>query len=332
MTGLVGLASDVWALGCMLLQLLSGTRPWQARLKHKASRDDRFLALRVLLLEQGLTPLSEHPGGTAAMFSGFENEPGLELVQQPLAQLLARCFSKAAAQRPTASEVHSELEKLQKLCPADPLRVLRACLSQGATPSREELEATLREIMPEQDAAGAALEKQHDAAAASRRAELQREQGDPVEAALDKIRNELLERRVHHKQERTQHTRGEQKSPPAGGRGGWSQRARVGQTASPAVGLPAGDSKQRQGRQRRAQQQAQQGKDDELAVGRVKLWKADRGYGFIWQIDGKGQAEAYVSARELPRGVLALRRGQRVRFRMRIFGDGKVCASDVTLE
>ena len=66
-----------------------------------------------------------------------------------------------------------------------------------------------------------------------------------------------------------------------------------------------------------------------MAIGTVKFFNTDRGYGFITNEDGGKDAFVHISAVERS-GMSSLREGQKLSYELETGRDGKVSASNLS--
>jgi CspA family cold shock protein len=66
-----------------------------------------------------------------------------------------------------------------------------------------------------------------------------------------------------------------------------------------------------------------------MAIGTVKFFNTDRGYGFITNEDGGKDAFVHISAVERS-GMSSLREGQKLNYELETGRDGKISATNLT--
>ena len=66
-----------------------------------------------------------------------------------------------------------------------------------------------------------------------------------------------------------------------------------------------------------------------MAIGTVKFFNTDRGYGFITNEDGGKDAFVHISAVERS-GMSSLREGQKLSYELETGRDGKISATNLT--
>jgi len=307
---LVGPACDVWALGCTLLQLLTGRSPWQEikwpPCPPEEAHTKRVDVLRRLVWEEKQTPLTHSEqalfaglGGSGG--SGGSGEDGVDGVREEVLSLLRGCFTvddvgsgSPQTSRLSAAQVHQKLDALVKQLPAKPMLLVRSSLS-SVKLGAEQVDKALESLELTFDPVAVALERAQETAL-----ERQRETRaalSPAEAALERAQEAVLER-----QRETRAAEGRRGAGVAGAK-----------RAHGAARKPRSPVKPR----------------GVETTGTVQRWLESRSFGFV-RADGGGK-DVYVGKAQLPAGQTKLRQGQCVRFLLQEFDDGRRSASSLQL-
>jgi serine/threonine protein kinase len=94
--------SDVWAFGCTLFELVTGSIPYP---------ESELIDIAIQVRDQGLTPLSDMPGDVAAK---------IDAAPEYLITLMKMCFTQEQSKRPSFQQI---VEYLQQNAPKTVLRV-----------------------------------------------------------------------------------------------------------------------------------------------------------------------------------------------------------------
>jgi len=312
---LVGPACDVWALGCTLLQLLTGRSPWQEikwpPCPPEEAHRKRVDVLRRLVWEEKQTPLTHSEQALFAGLggSGGSGEDGVDGVREEVLSLLRGCFTvddvgsgSPQTSRLSAAQVHQRLDALVKRLPAKPMLLVRTSLS-SVKLGAEQVDKALESLELTFDPVAVALERaQETALERAQNAALERQREtraalSPAEAALERAQEAVLERQ------------------------------RETRAAEGRRGAGVADAKRAHGAARKPRSPVKPRGVE--ATGTVQRWLADKGFGFV-RADGGGK-DVYVGKAQLPEGQTKLRQGQRVRFGLQEFDDGRRSAWSLQL-